>query len=116
MSKENMIDRMTLFIRKGAGLRVRSRKEQSHEEISFGIGAYQTRSSVASSSAHSPDSSIDCVCEFQAGRFRKQKALGCGRARCLLCHFDKIFGVPKVADRVHKHRFVDSLEDYRAGE
>ena len=67
-------------------------------------------------SAHSPDSSIDCICEFQAGRFRKQKALGCGRARCLLCHFDKIFGVPKVADRVHKHRFVDSLEDYRAGE
>ena len=48
MSKENMIDRMTLFIRKGAGLLVRSRKEQSHEDISLGIGAYQTRSSVAS--------------------------------------------------------------------
>ena len=43
-------------------------------------------------SAHSPDSPVDCICEFQAGRFRKQKALGCGRARCLLCHFEKIFG------------------------
>ncbi len=48
MLKENMIDRMNLFITKGASLRVRSRKEQSCEEISYGIGAYEARSSVAS--------------------------------------------------------------------
>lgn len=33
--ERELIDRMTLFIRKGTGLRVRSRKEKSHEEISF---------------------------------------------------------------------------------
>jgi hypothetical protein len=67
-------------------------------------------------SPHSRDNLTDCVCEFQPGRFRKQKALGCGRARCLLCHFEKIFGIPKASDRVRKQRFADSLEDYWAGE
>jgi hypothetical protein len=63
-------------------------------------------------SVHSQGNPIDCVCEFQAGRFRKQKPLGCRRTRCLLCHFEKIFGIPKVSDRVRNQRFVVSLEDY----
>ena len=48
MLKENMVDRMSLFITKGASLLERSRKEHSYEEISFGIAAYEARSSVAS--------------------------------------------------------------------
>jgi hypothetical protein len=32
---------------------------------------------------------IDCDCDVQRGRFRKKRAFGCGKARCLLCHADK---------------------------
>jgi hypothetical protein len=59
-----------------------------------------------------PRQALDCVCEFQVGRFRKQKALGCGKSRCLLCHFDKIFGIQSVKDRIRPRRFLDSLNDY----
>jgi hypothetical protein len=65
---------------------------------------------------HSHSHILDCVCEFQVGRFRKQKELGCGRSRCLLCHYEKIFGIPTVSDRVREKRFLDSLEDYWRGE
>jgi hypothetical protein len=65
--------------------------------------------------SHSSSSAL-CRCEFQVGRFRKQKALGCGRSRCQLCHFEKIFNVPSVAERVQEQQFNDSLEDYLAGE
>jgi hypothetical protein len=34
-----------------------------------------------------------CACDFQLGRFRKsQRVGGCGRARCWLCHSDKLAG------------------------
>ena len=59
-----------------------------------------------------PVRSVDCLCEFQVGRFRKQKALGCGRSRCRLCHFEKIFGIPSVRDRNRRQRSVDSFKDY----
>ena len=32
---------------------------------------------------------IDCLCDQQRGRFRKQRAFGCHQTRCLLCHSDK---------------------------
>ena len=63
-----------------------------------------------------PGRSADCACEFQVDRFRKQKAFGCGRSRCLLCHFEKIFGIPSVSDRVRGPRFLDSVRDYYAEE
>lgn len=63
-----------------------------------------------------PVRSVDCLCEFQVGRFRKQKALGCSRSRCLLCHFEKTFGIPSVSERVRKERFIDSLRDCSARE
>lgn len=62
-----------------------------------------------------PLAPVDCVCEFQAGRFRKQKAFGCGRSRCLLCHFEKIFSIPSAKDRVRDRRFLDLLNDYFNG-
>lgn len=63
-----------------------------------------------------PQRPLDCACEFQVGRFRKQKALGCGKARCLLCHFDKILGIASINDRIRQRRFIDSMCDYLDGE
>lgn len=37
-----------------------------------------------------------CRCEQQPGRFRKgERAGGCGRPRCWLCHGDKLAGLPR---------------------
>ena len=66
--------------------------------------------------AHSAGLLINCVCEFQSGRFRKRKPLGCGRSRCRLCHFEKTFGLPSVSDRREEMRFRDSIEDYEQEE
>ena len=39
----------------------------------------------------SHDHKIACRCELQPGRFRKgQRIGGCSRARCRLCHYDKL--------------------------
>ena len=62
-----------------------------------------------------PVAPVDCICEFQVGRFRKRKAFGCGRSRCLLCHYEKIFSIAAVKDRVRGQRFLDSLNDYFNG-
>ena len=59
-----------------------------------------------------PSAAVNCVCEFQVGRFRKQKALGCRRVRCILCHFDKIFDIASVKDRIRVQRHRDSLDDH----
>jgi len=45
-----------------------------------------------------------CICDEQVGRFRKHRGMGCGRARCQLCHFDKIHGI-----KTHKARLADLL-------
>jgi hypothetical protein len=55
---------------------------------------------------------VDCACELQAGRFRKKKALDCGKARCLLCSYDKIFGIRSYQDKVRDLRYRDSVRDY----
>jgi hypothetical protein len=59
-----------------------------------------------------PERPIDCECELQAGRFRKKKAFDCGNPRCLVCHFEKVFGIPSRKDRIRRLRFKDSLADY----
>jgi hypothetical protein len=48
----------------------------------------------------------------QAGRYRKRKALDCGKARCGLCSGHKVHGIPSHKDRMHQLRFADSLKDY----
>lgn len=41
-------------------------------------------------SLHDPELLL-CPCEFQPGRFRKgQRIGGCGKARCDVCHGDKL--------------------------
>jgi hypothetical protein len=59
-----------------------------------------------------PQQTVHCECEFQIGRFRKRKALDCGKARCLLCSYDKIFGIASHKDRIRTLRCNDSLADY----
>jgi len=45
-------------------------------------------------------SRVLCVCELQPGRFRKgQRARGCGKARCYLCHGDKLLQRPTLHQR-----------------
>lgn len=61
---------------------------------------------------HWPKRRVDCECEMQAGRFRKKKALGCGKAACLLCHYEKIIGIASYQDRIRLLRAKDSVEDY----
>jgi hypothetical protein len=51
-----------------------------------------------------------CPCDRQVGRFRKRRGLGCGRARCQLCHFEKIHGVKTHAERTADARFLEQLE------
>jgi hypothetical protein len=59
-----------------------------------------------------PAKPVDCICDLQAGRFRKKKALDCGKARCQLCSFEKNFGVASYKDRVRDLRWRTSLQDY----
>jgi hypothetical protein len=60
---------------------------------------------------HWPKEPIDCECELQAGRFRKKKALDCGKAACLICHYGKILGIASYQDRLNLLRAKDSLAD-----
>src|SRR5262249_25465631 len=41
-----------------------------------------------------PSQPVDCVCDVQVGRFRKGRAIGCGRPRCYLCHGAKLLQEP----------------------
>ena len=110
--KQNMIHRMNLFITKGArqsrapGKKVGMKRYHQELERTKRVHRQHLRQT------HNwPIAIVDCVCEFQVGRFRKQKAHGCRRARCLLCHFDKIFGIASVKDRIRDERYRDTLRD-----
>jgi hypothetical protein len=58
-----------------------------------------------------PRQPITCICDLQAGRFRKKDAFDCGRSRCLLCHGEKLLARPSVKDRIQRDRWRDSLAD-----
>jgi hypothetical protein len=47
----------------------------------------------------------------QVGRFRKIGGHGCGKVRCLMCRFDKIFGVPSHKERIARLRFLEQLRE-----
>ena len=57
-----------------------------------------------------PKVPVFCRCDQQAGRFRKRRALGCGHARCFLCHGDKILGIATHKDRLAELRAESLLE------
>ena len=58
-----------------------------------------------------PKKEVECICDLQAGRFRKQHGLGCRKVHCYLCHGDKYMQYPTKHDLVGRDRFRDSLAD-----
>ena len=40
--------------------------------------------------------------------FNSRHPMACGKARCTLCHFDKVYGVLKVRDRIAELRLKDA--------
>ncbi len=58
-----------------------------------------------------PRRPVDCACELQVGRFRKIGGHGCGKVRCLLCRFDKIFQVPSHKERIARLRYLEQLRE-----
>ena len=57
-----------------------------------------------------PERPVDCDCDRQLGRFRKRKALGCGRARCHLCHGDKLLGRARRRDLAAALKLKEGLK------
>ena len=56
---------------------------------------------------------ITCECDQQAGRFRKgQKQGGCGKARCYMCHGDKLLGLPTISELRARDRERQGLAQY----
>ena len=54
----------------------------------------------------------NCDCETQVGRFRKgQRIAGCGRARCLVCHYSKILGFPTRKEMMAEATFREMIEE-----
>lgn len=53
----------------------------------------------------SPGKPVACVCDVQVGRFRKKHSFGCGQARCFLCHYDKLMGLPRHSDLKQLQRY-----------
>ena len=114
---ENLIYRMNLFTIEGVGPCAHSRKEVTLKRYHQELGRIRRVHRLHLRELHQwPLRPIVCICEFQVGRFRKQKAFGCGKPQCLLCHFEKIFGIASVKDRIRHQRFIDSRRDYLTGE
>lgn len=62
---------------------------------------------------HGGDHDTGCICDLQINRFRKaQKKAGCGKPGCVMCHWEKIFSIPTIADRRAMDRARDSFLDY----
>lgn len=55
-----------------------------------------------------------CVCEFQAGRFRKgQRIGGCGQPRCHGCHGDKLARLDTMQERRAAEGMREGLAELR---
>ena len=83
--------------------------KRCHQELERTKRIYQLHLRGMRGSQVSP---VNCICEFQTGRFRKRKAFGCGKSRCLLCHYEKIFSIASVKDKIQEQQYLDSLSDY----
>jgi hypothetical protein len=63
-------------------------------------------------SRHGPGPII-CQCEWQVGRFRKGQRLGgCGKARCYLCHGDKLLKRPTLQQRRADRSYHEWLHEH----
>lgn len=60
-----------------------------------------------------PKKPVDCVCDLQAGRFRKRYGRGC--PGCRLCHHDKYAGIPSHRDARAEMDYRQQLEEIAGG-
>jgi hypothetical protein len=66
-------------------------------------------------SRHGPGP-LTCPCEWQVGRFRKgQRVGGCGKARCYLCHGDKLLKRPTLQQRRADRSYREWLHEHPWG-
>jgi len=49
--------------------------------------------------------------ERQLGRFRKRHALDCGRARCFLCHGDKLLDLRTREQRLAELKMQEGMDE-----
>jgi hypothetical protein len=56
--------------------------------------------------------STGCACDEQTGRFRKRRGMGCGRARCQLCHYEKVHGIKSHRQRAADVDFHEQLGNH----
>ena len=55
-----------------------------------------------------PRKPVDCVCDLQAGRFRKHRPMGCEKRRC----FCKLYKLePSILDRRQRQEVVAALHE-----
>jgi hypothetical protein len=52
---------------------------------------------------------VTCVCDLQAGRFRKRDAYDCGRPRCGVCHHEKWPRQQTRAEKLAELRLVEQV-------
>jgi hypothetical protein len=59
-----------------------------------------------------PAKQVHCACEFQAGRFRKHRPLGCEKQGCMICKGEKLCGIPRFRDEKERRRAEDSIREF----
>ena len=58
---------------------------------------------------------VTCRCDLEAGRFRKgQRIGGCGQPGCLICHYEKVMGIPRIRDVRQRAREHDAVLEMTA--
>lgn len=59
----------------------------------------------------SPDD-INCICDYQTGRFRKKDAYDCGKSGCFVCHSDKALGEKSHKENIADFNFTEQVSEY----
>ncbi len=78
------------------------RNWQKHLDFHRQINTYRGRS---------PDD-IDCPCDKQMGRFHKKDAFDCGKARCYLCHYEKLLKISPRQEILADIVFREQLDEF----
>jgi hypothetical protein len=59
-----------------------------------------------------PKEPITCICDLQAGRFRKTDAFDCGQTKCIGCHSNKYPArEPTKQELRSSYRYRDQLRE-----
>lgn len=58
-----------------------------------------------------PVKPVTCICDLQAGRFRKKHPLGCGKSRCYICKGEKLLNRKTLKDKIRDLIFKENMAD-----